>query len=208
MGQYWLAVNLDKKEFIDPHKLGAGLKLWEQLANHPGTGAALIILCAAMPEPRGGGDFDMGVNWHGLERNEAMKTGEIDGVTPGPMPEGYSVVARRTIGRWAGDRIALVGDYAEDSDLPAEFHASKIYGQCSNEGKYIYNRDPKGASYRIDPYCLENGKPHKHRGKYAHWVVTKPPKYKDISDDVCRVIEHELGGKFEGTGWRGFKRDK
>ena len=24
----------------------------------------------------------------------------------------------------------------------------------------------------------------------------------DISADVCRVIEHELQGKFSGTGWR------
>lgn len=96
MGQYWLPVNLDKKEYIWPHALGTGLKLWEQLANHPGTGSALILLCAAMPERRGSGDFH-----------------------PSPV-----------IGRWAGDRIALVGDYAEDSDLPAEFEASKIFDYC------------------------------------------------------------------------------
>ena len=30
-------------------------------------------------------------------------------------------------------------------------------------------------------------------------------KFTDISDDVCRVIERELGGKFEGDGWRRFK---
>ena len=68
MGQYWIPVNLDKKEFVSPHELGAGMKLWEQLANHPGTGAALIILTAAMPERRGGGDFDLTENWHGPER--------------------------------------------------------------------------------------------------------------------------------------------
>jgi hypothetical protein len=56
MGQYWIPVNLDKKQFIDPHKLGSGLKLWEQLANH-GVGQALVILLAAMPERRGGGDL-------------------------------------------------------------------------------------------------------------------------------------------------------
>lgn len=98
MGQYWFPINLTKKEFIDPHKLGSGLKLWEQLANSPGTGTALLILCAAMPEARGGGD---------LKEN--------------PI-----------IGRWAGDRIALVGDYADDSDLPAEFAASQLYDKCGN----------------------------------------------------------------------------
>ena len=128
MGQYWKPVNLDKREFIDPHQLGAGLKLWEQLANHPGTGAALIILTAAMREQRGGGDFDMTENWHGPERT--MGSG------PGPMPEVYPQTAKKVIGRWAGDRIAIVGDYAEDSDLPPEFEASKIYDNCREGGTY------------------------------------------------------------------------
>ncbi len=102
MGQYWIPVNLDKREFVDPHKLGAGLKLWEQLANHPGTGAALLVLCAAMPEKRGGGD---------LKEDP-------------------------TIGRWAGDRIALVGDYAEREDLAPEHEAESIYEKC-RKGEFL-----------------------------------------------------------------------
>lgn len=100
MGQYWVPVNLDKKEFVEPNRLGAGNKLREQLGKHPGTGAALIVLCAAMPRPRGIGDLD-----------RSDDAGQI-------------------IGRWAGDRIALVGDYAKDSDLPPEHHAGGIYGCC------------------------------------------------------------------------------
>lgn len=157
MGQYWTVVNLDKKECIHPHKLGCGLKLWEQLANHPGTGAALIILCAAQREPRGGGDLDMDENWHGPER-----TFPEHNCGPGPMPDNYDVIAMRTIGRWAGERIAIVGDYAKDSDLAPEHEASTIYGRCCN-------------------------------GDYT-----------DITEDVCRVIEHELKGKFAGDGWRRF----
>jgi hypothetical protein len=104
MGQYWIPVNLDKKEFVDPHKLGSGLKLWEQLANHPGTPEALLILCAAMPESRGGGDLQ-----------------ESD-----------------IIGRWAGDRIAIVGDYAERDDLPPVFYAERIYEWCfDNKGGWV-----------------------------------------------------------------------
>jgi len=156
MGQYWYAVNLDKKEFIHPHKLGSGLKLWEQLANHPGTGAALIILCAAEREMRGGEDLDLQENWHGEER-----VFPAHNATPGPMPQDYPSVAARTIGRWAGNRIALVGDYAEDSDLPREFKASEIVGKCQ-----------------------------------------------DITEDVCRVIEHELQGHYEGEGWRDFVKNQ
>jgi hypothetical protein len=83
---------LDKKEVINPHGLGSGLKLWEQIASYPGTGAALIVLLACS-NGRGGGDL----KYH-------------------PM-----------VGRWAGDRIAVVGDYAEDGDLPEEFAAGSIY---------------------------------------------------------------------------------
>lgn len=57
MGQYHKIVNLDKKQYIHPHQLGAGLKLWEQLASHPGTGAALIVLLASASNGAGGGDI-------------------------------------------------------------------------------------------------------------------------------------------------------
>ena len=90
MGQYWLPVNLTKKEFIDPHKMDSGLKLCEQLVNR-GTPQAMFILLADMPEPRGGGDFDQD-----------------------PI-----------IGRWAGDNIAVVGDYADTGEV-----GDQIYGYC------------------------------------------------------------------------------
>ena len=165
MGQYWKVVNLDKHEFIMPHTLGCGLKLCEQLATHPGTGAALIVLCAAMPEARGGGDFDLEENWHGPERKFPENN-----CTPGPMPEDYPTVAKRTIGRWAGDRIALVGDYASNEDLergPGDPPISEVYYLCSG------------------------------RDAAESWV--------DVSEDVARVIEHELCGRYEGSGWRDWR---
>ena len=175
MGQYWIPVNLTKKEFIDPHKLGTGLKLWEQLGNHPGTGDALLVLTAAMPERRGGGDLDLG----GDDKK-------------------YAEIAERTIGRWAGDRIAIVGDYAADSDLQPRFKASRIYERCQETTHVEYSKNPKGAAFRDMSPGSE------HHGLWAHYVVDKPPRYTDISADVCAVLEHELDGKFEGTGWRTF----
>jgi hypothetical protein len=145
MGQYWIPVNLTKKQFIDPHKLGSGLKLWEQLANE-GVGRALVILLAAMPEQRGGGDLE-----------------------PDPV-----------IGSWAGSRIAIVGDYAEDSDLRRQKGdplASKIYFLCVSAGEETPD-DCAG----LDAFT-------------------------DVTDAVCKVIEKELGGKFTGSGWRKFTRE-
>ncbi|MDI7269399.1 MAG: hypothetical protein QME96_15535 [Myxococcota bacterium] len=125
MGQYWFPVNLTKKEFIAPATFDTGVKLIEQVGAWPGTASALVVLCAAMPEPRGGGDLQ-----------------------PHPV-----------IGRWAGDRIALVGDYAEDSDLPAEFQASTIYRKCrdgewkdvSAEVREVLEREFGGCFAREGP---------------------------------------------------------
>lgn len=170
MGQYWYVVNLDRREFVMPHRIGTGLKLWEQLANHPGTGAALIVLCAAMPEARGGGDFDLETNWHGPDR--------VDFTREGPaLSSDYRAIAARTIGRWAGDRIALIGDYADDGDLgdrPLPCPVSKIMEHCSDPGE-IDDADPDAP---------------------------KPDElWADVTADVRAVIEHELGGRYEGDGW-------
>jgi len=97
MGQYHVTVNLDKKEFLMPHKLGVGLKLLEQLHSSESIQEALFILLACS-NGRGGGDLHDDQN--------------------------------HMIGRWAGDRIAVVGDYAELSDLPMMFGADTIYQLC------------------------------------------------------------------------------
>ena len=130
MGQYWKAVNLDKREYLDPHKMDSGAKLWEQLAA-PSVGQALVILCAAQREARGAGDLDMDINWHGPEREFPQHD-----ACGGPMPSDYPAIAMRTIGRWAGNRVAFVGDYAQDSDLPGSPYAtSKIY-ECTDNGDW------------------------------------------------------------------------
>ena len=35
-------------------------------------------------------------------------------------------------GRWAGDRVLIVGDYTEDSDLPSYPNFGKVYGESDN----------------------------------------------------------------------------
>jgi hypothetical protein len=56
------------------------------------------------------------------------------------------------VGRWGGDRIAIVGDYAEDTDLPEEHQASTIILRLGDaeEG------DPPGPRFRdITPLLVE-----------------------------------------------------
>jgi len=170
MGQYWKVVNLDKREFVLPHKLGVGLKLGEQVGSGHGTPDALFILVAAMRDRRGGGDFDWDSNYYGPERTSQYPMGA-------PVVDEYNGIAKSVIGRWAGDRITVVGDYSEDGDLPSSpVPFGSLYGMLLEDD----DEDIK--------------------------KIKKKDRWTDISDLVAKVIEHEVGGKFEGDGWKTFKR--
>lgn len=56
MGQYHILVNLTKKQYVHPHRIGNGLKLREQVGWEYSTSTALVMLLAAS-NGRGGGDF-------------------------------------------------------------------------------------------------------------------------------------------------------
>jgi hypothetical protein len=108
MGQYHLVINLDAREFLDPHELGVGLKAWEQLASRISTPHALFALLTCS-NGRGGGDFRVRV----------------------------SEASERVLGRWAGARIAVIGDYAEDDDFsrPTSHPISQLDKAC-RDGSY------------------------------------------------------------------------
>ena len=182
MGQYWFVVNLDKEEFIHPHVLGSGLKLLEQVAARPGTASALILLLAAEPEARGGGDFDV-----------------------------EDPLLRQVVGRWAGDRIALIGDYAEADDLPGE-RADLLYIRLRLGEADV---DPEEERQQRIQWLLEEAAGLEAKGfpararqlrELADLVRTAAP-LRDISHLVAAAIERVLGGRFEGSGWRKFVWD-
>ena len=85
MGQYYYIANLDKKEYLHPHRCGDGLKLLEFGLSSCGTMSALAILLAD-GNGRGGGDLR----------------------TENPI-----------VGTWAGDRIVVTGDYADEGRFGA-----------------------------------------------------------------------------------------
>jgi len=192
MGQYHKLVNLDKHEWVDPHQLGCGLKVWEQLANHPSTGTALIILLAGS-NGRGGGDLDVESNWHGAERDEAMKAGRIGGCTPGPMPmvgkTPYPEIAKHIVGRWCGDRIALIGDYGEEKDVP-DGTGDLLYDACCDTGP----GSKKAYEEHLDWV--------RQRDTNKADRLRELGRFIDVTALVCAVLEHELQGRFRGTGWR------
>lgn len=55
MGQYHKIYNIDKKQYIHPHRVGNGLKLMEQVGFEKSTSTALFLLLANS-NGRGGGD--------------------------------------------------------------------------------------------------------------------------------------------------------
>lgn len=89
MGQYFKAVNTDKHEYICPWCIGGGAKLWEWAANPQGS---IFTLLLRKSDEGGGGDF------YGYHKG----CGE-----GGPITAPLSAIA----GRWAGDRVFLLGDY-------------------------------------------------------------------------------------------------
>lgn len=83
MGQLHFVLNMTKKEFLNPHKFGEGMKLREFGSGHHGTLTALALLLA---ENGSGGIAD----FHIKEQ-----------------------VGTRVVGRWARDSILILGDQGQ-----------------------------------------------------------------------------------------------
>jgi hypothetical protein len=114
MGQYFKAVNLDKEEVVCPWCMGGVAKLWEWAVNPWG---AVFTLLLRKSDGSGGGDF----------------FGYRGGFDEGsPLPGEHTVV-----GRWAGDRVVLVGDY--DSSGLFEKSETKSYRNISKELVEVWN---------------------------------------------------------------------
>lgn len=92
MGQYHILVNFTKREFVNPHSLGNGAKLLENVGFNTSLSSALFMLMA-VSNNRGGGDFRAEDNY-----NRTAKK-------------------RKVIGSWGGDCVAVIGDYYDEGDV-------------------------------------------------------------------------------------------
>jgi hypothetical protein len=91
MGQYYVIANLDKREFLDPHTFGNGVKLMEFGMDGRSTLTGLAVLLASS-NGQGGGDLHL------------------------PPGSAYEDVP----GRWAGDRVVIAGDYDDIEGSPGK----------------------------------------------------------------------------------------
>lgn len=118
MGQYFQPINTDKKEYVCPWCIGGGAKLWEWAANCQG---AIFTLLLRKSTEGGGGDF-------------SGRCFEDD-------PEAVA-------GRWAGDRVMLVGDY-DDSQLWDQLPAFRnISKELATEWNHFINLPDRQLKYK------------------------------------------------------------
>lgn len=85
-------------------------------------------------------------------------------------------------GRWAGDRVAFVGDYTEPGDIPGYDGIELVYGMLGASEEDLNEVDENGD--RIFP---EGAQP-----------------FTDITPLIVDFIEEAENGMFVGTGWRQF----
>lgn len=125
MGQYHMPANLDRKEFLYPHVFGDGLKMMEFTVSANGTMQGLGLLLAASNRggARGGGDL------HPWSRGDSYGDERETPITRSKEYEG--LLMDHVVGRWAGDRIAIIGDYHEDDDVPG--YTDQKFGEGDEE---------------------------------------------------------------------------
>lgn len=105
MGQYHYPINWNRREYLDPHTFGDGLKLLEFGCSQNSTLTGLAVLLASSNKggARGGGDLHP---WHDADRFGS------DRVDDYIIDEDYEQrLMNHVVGRWAGQRIQILGDY-------------------------------------------------------------------------------------------------
>ena len=120
MGEYFRIVNLDKKEYLDPHECEGGVKFWEVVVN-----------------PK--------------------------------MPQLLAYILNNYDGIWAGDRIAIVGDYDESW---SGVEKCSIYELCMNQNIPEFEENFNDLNKR--------------RNERGIKPVNKSDLFKEVSRDIIK----------------------
>jgi hypothetical protein len=106
MGQFFYVVNLDKREYLEPHALNNMAKLMEFGSSGHGTMLGLAILLA---------------NSNGRGNGDCRSKSPI-------------------IGSWAGDRVVIAGEYANERDACEPSNHDRDGNEKEGEYKNIYTQ--------------------------------------------------------------------
>lgn len=97
------------------------------------------------------------------------------------------------VGRWTGDRVAIIGDYAEPEDLAPEHEAEIVYDLCG-----MSEEVPKQAAHLIE-YAKRSGR-HGYAERAARLERSEP--YANITPLACAYLEREGSAAYgRGAGW-------
>jgi hypothetical protein len=148
MGQYYKIVNLDKRQYVHPHRLGNGVKLLEFGCSAMGALTAVAILLAD-GNGRGGGDLyqtgtvkgsakDIGYQAFPKKVPDDMRVDHEWDHDKGKVV--FQSRVPKIIGSWAGDRIVVAGDYADTGKYG--FDSDRVI-------KRVERRLPEGFSGQV-----------------------------------------------------------
>jgi hypothetical protein len=121
---------------------------------------------------------------------------------PGNMPAdlGYSTL----VGRWAGQRCLVVGDYAEDDDIPdwSGPPVDALYGADSEEPQRHHFDWHKSTEAQEEAYS-------KGLREWKHMMNAIQGPYTNISEEMSGLLESACSIRFCVTdGWRQYVRVK
>lgn len=162
MGQYHHIVNVDKREYLNPHELGMGLKMWEQATTWT---AQLLLGLTSTSNGRGGGGFpehELIGRWAGdriMTVGDYTEAEDVPGYSDGEIPI-ESIYTRCTTADYldfndpeSAEQLAEMGIYSPEnlftniSDLACDFI------ETLNEGMFVGTgwRDfvEVGQSYKV-----------------------------------------------------------
>ena len=167
MGQYYVIVNLDKGEFLNPHCFGDGIKLMEFGHSTDGTLLALTTLLSN-GNGRGGGDIFSSkyrrAEGRWFRERKRFDEGKRKTEPRFPSPEKHN---NPLIGSWAGDRIVIAGDYGDERKFLTEEQIKQFQDKYRKE-------QPKDRQ----KYMEDNTNLHHYAEEF----------FKDISEDVLAML--------------------
>ncbi len=222
MGQYYIIVNLNRREYISPSTFGDGAKLLEFGCSSDGLMLGLALLTAS-GNGRGGGDLTRSAcetkpatfepeSWERIESEWLSDYDHANRRIPGAHTVRHRTITPSIVGSWAGDPIVTAGDYMDQAKymtpeeyvegLEWQFHEDFAY-----QNKLLTEREPPHARLshaeylETVPHLAYNLYDHAHRhfvdaGSHLQFTISEYGEGRATAqsfDDIVRgFLNHAL----------------